>query len=115
MIKKFLYLSPRILSILFILLLAMFSLDVFNEYQGISVIPALLMHLLPAMALALAVIIAWKWDLVGAIVFLGFAAWYIFAVGLDRHWSWYVTISLPSAIVGCLFIASWLQRKKNRI
>lgn len=113
MLKKFLYWSPRIISILFILFLSVFSLDVFSEYQGWKAIGAFLIHLTIPIVLLLAIVAAWKWDLVGAVVFFGFAIWYVWTVGLDGHWSWYLSISGPAALVGLLYLLSWFQKRQN--
>jgi len=110
--NKIIYLLPRILSIAFVLFLSLFALDVFNEYSGWDLVIALFMHLLPSIVLAGVVFISWKYDLVGAFVFLGFAIFYILAVGFDRPWSWYVFISGPAMIVGFLFCLSWLQKRR---
>ena len=112
MLDKSLYWAPRILSLLFIVFLSLFALDVFSEYQGLSVLLPLLIHLLPSLVLLAIVIIAWKYDLVGAISFLAAAIYYIWMVGLDRHWSWYASISGPAVIVGVLFFLSWLRKRK---
>jgi len=111
--NKFLHWSPRVLSLLFIAFLSIFALDVFSEYHGLAVLPALFMHLLIPLILLIAIIAAWKWDIVGAIVFFIFALYYVWMVGLDRHWSWYVSISGPAVIIGGLFLLNWLQKKKE--
>jgi len=113
--QKFLYWIPRILSVLFILFLSLFALDVFSEYQGLAALPALAMHLLPSLILLIAVIAAWKWDLVGVIVFLAFALGYVWLAGLSRPWSWYVSISGPAAVTGILFLLSWIQKRSNNL
>jgi hypothetical protein len=105
--NKFLYWSPRLLSIFFIILLSLFSLDVFGEYQGWAVLPALLMHLVIPVILLVAVIASWKWDLAGAIAFILFAVYYVALVGLGRDWTWYATISGPAVIIGILFLGNW--------
>lgn len=110
---KIIYWLPRILSIGFALFLSLFSLDVFSEYSGSAVLLPLLIHLIPSFVLLAVILVAWKCELVGMIVFLGFALFYIVMVGLDRPWSWYAGISGPSAIVGILFLLSWLERRKN--
>jgi hypothetical protein len=111
--NKFLHWSPRILSLLFVLFLALFALDVFSEYQGLAALPALFMHLLLPLVLLLAVIAAWKWELVGTTVFAFFAVYYVWLVGFGRHWSWYVSISGPALIIGFLFLLDWLQKRKK--
>jgi len=110
---KIIHWLPRVLGICFVIFLSLFSLDVFSEYSGWGVILPLLIHLIPSFVLLAIVLISWKYDLVGAVVFLGFAIFYIFMVGFDKHWSWYVSISLPSAVVGILFLLSWLQKRKR--
>lgn len=112
MTNKFLHWSPRLLSLLFLIFLSLFALDVFNEYQGWAALPALLTHLLLPLVLLLATIAAWKWDLVGVITFFAFAIYYVIMVGFDRHWSWYVSISGPAIIIGALFLSNWIKNKK---
>jgi cell division protein FtsW (lipid II flippase) len=108
---KIIHLLPRILSLAFVLFLSLFALDVFSEYSGWSAILPLLIHLIPIFILLAITLIAWKYDLVGAVVFLGFAILYVFLAGFDRPWSWYAGISLPSALVGGLFILSWYKKR----
>ncbi len=105
---------PRILSIGFVLFLSLFSLDVFSEYSGWSAVLPFLIHLIPSFILLGVVLISLKYDLVGAVVFFGFAVFYVFAVGFGRPWSWYAFISGPAIIVGILFLISWFQNKKLR-
>lgn len=110
-ISKIVYWAPRILSIIFIIFLSLFALDVFNEYKGWSIIPALFMHLIPSLVLLILTIIAWKHDLIGMAVFFLAAISYVLMVGFHHHWSWYAGISGPSAIIGVLFLISWFQKR----
>lgn len=110
---KIIYWLPRILSIGFILFLSLFALDVFSEYSGWDVVLPLLIHLIPSFVLLVVTLISWKYDLVGVVVFWGFAVFYVFAVGFDRPWSWYVGISGPALIVGLFFLLSWLQKRRE--
>jgi len=108
---RIIYWLPRILSILFILFLSLFSFDVFSEYNGWDIVLPLLMHLIPSFVLLGITLVAWKYDLVGAISFLGSGLFYILLVGLDRHWSWYIGISGPAIIIGMLFAWNWFRVK----
>ncbi|MFA5155314.1 MAG: hypothetical protein WC453_02670 [Patescibacteria group bacterium] len=108
---KAIYWLPRILSLGFVLFLSLFALDVFTEYSGWSAVLPFLIHLIPMLILLAAVLVAWKYDLVGAVIFFGFAVFYIVMVGWGRPWSWYAAISLPSAIVGLLYLLSWRYKK----
>ncbi|MBU2219858.1 hypothetical protein KJ665_01820, partial [Patescibacteria group bacterium] len=107
------YWTPRILSLLFIAFLSIFSLDVFEEYQGWGVIIPLFMHLLPALILLAVVILAWKYDLIGAVVFLSFAVLWVWQVGFDRPWSSYALIFGPAFLVSILFFLNWLIKRRN--
>ena len=109
--QKIIYWLPRLLSLGFVIFLSLFALDVFGEKSGWAVALALVMHLLPSLGLLIVIIIAWKYELVGAIVFFAFAIFYILMVGSGRPFSWYAFISIPSAIVGILYFLSWRQNK----
>lgn len=113
LVGKIFYWLPRLLGLGFVIFLSVFSLDVFSEYSGLQVILPLLIHLIPAFILFGVVLLAWKYDLAGAIVFIGFATLYMWDVGFTRPWSWYAGIVAPAAIVGMLFLISWFI-KRNR-
>lgn len=110
--KRVIHWSPRILSLGFVLFLSLFALDVFGEYSGWELILAFSMHLLPSLVLLAAVIISWKCDLIGAIVFFSFAVLYVKLAGFGRPWTWYAFISGPALIVSSLFLLSWFQKRK---
>lgn len=110
----FFYWAPRILSIGFVLFISVFSLDVFSEYSGFGIILPLFMHLLPSILLLIVIAFAWRYELVGAIVFLGFALLYLLDVGFTRPLSWYLGIVLPACIVGILYLFSWIQKRSHK-
>ncbi|NUM25359.1 MAG: hypothetical protein HUU49_01910 [Candidatus Buchananbacteria bacterium] len=110
-INPVLHWLPRLLSLGFVLFLSLFSLDVFNEYQGWQTLLAFLIHSLPSLVVLVAVIIAWKYDLFGAIIFFGFAVAYVLMAGFDKPWSWYATISGPTLLISILFLANFMIKK----
>lgn len=112
--KKFLYYSPRVLSVLFVLFLSLFSLDVFNEYSGWGVLLPLLIHLLIPILLLLAVIIAWKYDLFGALAFFVFIGLFFYEAGFGRDWTVYLAIILPASIIGILFLINYFNWGKRK-
>lgn len=112
MLKKILHWAPRILSLMFVSFLCLFSFDGFSEYNGLSTLLIVFMHLLIPLIVLIAVIISWKKDLVGTIIFLFFAIYYVWMVGLDRHWSWYVAISGPALLIAILYLLNWFQKRK---
>ena len=112
--NKVLYWAPRVLSILFVGFLCLFSFDSFVKFNGWETILAVLAHwLIPAIIL-LGTIIAWKRDLFGALLFFFFAIYYVFMVGFNRHWSWYASISGPAVIIAILYLFSWFQDRKSK-
>jgi len=68
--NQFIFWAPRTLAILFILFLSLFSLDIFDGNYGFwETILGLFMHNIPSMVLLIILIISWKYELVGGIIF----------------------------------------------
>jgi len=120
-INGFIHWTPRVLSILFLLFLAMFSLDVIEPGRGIGEIAiGLFMHNIPVFVLLILLVIAWKHEIVGAVVFILAGLLYIVSIivsGMMNSFEWYMlswplTISGPAFLVGGLFLAEWIQKKK---
>jgi len=121
---SFIYWMPRILCILTILFVSMFSLDAFAP--GLTIWQQLgdfFMHLIPSFVLFAVLIVAWKWELFGGIVFtivgLGLSP-FIFLLNHNRnHFSVgasmgvVMMITFPFVVVGVLFIISHFLRKKT--
>jgi hypothetical protein len=111
--KRLLFWTPRTICILFAAFLSLFSLDVLTEGYGPGeTIVALLIHLVPVYIVVIVLIIAWCWEWLGAILFLTLALFYL-VFGWERfHWTAYLVISGPLAIVGVLFLINWLYREE---
>lgn len=112
---RFLHYAPRLLSLVFVAFLSVFALDVFEGQFNALMIVGFLIHLLPSFALLALTIIAWRYPVAGAGAFIGFALAYVMLAGFDRPWSWYAAISLPSLLVGVLYLADWLYSRKTHI
>jgi len=111
--KQVLFWAPRLLSILFAVFLSLFALDVFNEGYGfLEMIRALLIHLVPVYILAIALVIAWRWDRIGTILFFALALIYPVISWGRLHWSAYLGISGPLVLLGILFLFNWIYRKQ---
>ena len=110
--NKFLFWGPRVLSIMFVVFLGLFSLDSFAEFNGWQTILAFAIHLVIPAVVLLGAIIAWKKDLVGTAIFFFFSVYYVGMTGLGHHWSWYASISGPALLIGILYLANWFQNKK---
>ena len=110
---KLLQWSPRILGILVSLFLGLFSLDAFGPGKTFAqALGDFTIHLTPALILLAVVVVAWRWEWVGALVFTGVAVGYAYAA--RTHFSWIPIIAGPLLIVGILFFWSWTRRKEFR-
>ena len=110
-LKRTVYWAPRILAIAFALFVSIFALDVFGEGQGFwRTLAALLIHLIPTYLVLIALAVAWRWEWVGAVLFVGLAIWYVVMSGGRQHWSAYLVISGSLLLLGGLFAANWIWR-----
>jgi len=101
--NKLLYWTPRILAILAILFMMMFSMDCF-EMGGKDALICLVMHNIPALIIIIVLIIAWKWELIGGILFVvAFITAGIFFKSYSGNPASLIVIS-PFLLTGILFI-----------
>jgi hypothetical protein len=114
---------PRIICILAILFVSLFAADAFAPELTIwQQLGAFIMHLIPSFILLAFLIVAWKWEYIGGIIFI------IIGLGLsplvfihnynmnDSIWmslGVIILITIPFVIVGILFIVSHFLKKKN--
>jgi len=70
-INKFIYWTPRILSIIFICFLTLFSFDVISpELSFGQIVLGLFMHNIPVFILLIVLIISWKHEIVGGVALI---------------------------------------------
>lgn len=121
-INKFVYWTPRILSIIFILFLALMSLDIFEgNYGFLGTILGLFIHNIPAMILLIILIISWKQEVVGGISFvlvgilyLAFIFINIIKTGFEWYYLlWALQISGIAFFIGILFFINWFKKKNK--
>lgn len=101
--NQWLYWLPRALSILFAVFISLLALDVFGEgYSFGETLVALFMHLVPTFILVAVIAIAWRWERVGAALFLALAVLFM-AVSRGEGW----LIAGPLLLLGILFLFDW--------
>lgn len=111
--NKIMYWTPRILTIVFILFLALFAFDVFEGEQSlIKKLGGFLIHLIPNFALILLLILAWKREWIGFIAFMLAGIAYIVLFRGRFPFSTYLIISGPLFLIAVLFLINWINRKK---
>jgi len=122
--EKIYYWLPRVICILAILFVSLFALDAFEP--GLTIweqLGAFLIHLIPSFVLLALLIVAWKWEYIGGVIFviigLGLSP-FIFIKNYNmNHSVWMsslviLTITIPFAIVGALFIVSYFKKKTGK-
>lgn len=112
--------APRAMSIVFIAFLSMFALDVFGEGYGFwKTLLALTMHLIPSFVLIAALVLAWRWEWIGAALYAAAGTLYVFWA-LQRpippaiKLLWVLMIAGPAFLVAALFLANWMKRAEIR-
>ena len=101
--RRWLYWLPRGLSILFALFISIFALDVFGEgYSFGETLVALFMHLIPTFIIVIALLIAWRWERIGAALFIALAIFFLIMSG-GEGW----IIGGPLLLLGVLFLFDW--------
>ena len=114
---------PRIVCILAILFVSLFALDAFASGHPLwQQLRDFFIHLIPSFVLIASLIIAWKWEFIGGIIFMvigiGLSP-FVFRMNYHRTHSIGVSltiifmITIPFVVVGILFIASHYMKKKE--
>ena len=111
---SWLYWTPRILGIIFAFFISIFALDVFVEYKFPEVLVALFMHLVPTYLVVGALLVAWKWERIGGILFLGLGLFYIIMTWGKFEGMTYLIIAGPVILIGILFLISSLRKTKKK-
>ena len=118
-VSKFVYWTPRILSIIFLCFLALFSLDIFDMQLGFwGTVLGLFMHNIPVFALLIVLLFSWKHEWVGGIAFILAGIAYIVSLMFRGPFElykivWAIQIAGPAFFIGILFFLNW-KRKSNR-
>jgi hypothetical protein len=113
---------PRILCIIAILFISMFALDSFSEGTSFwTQLGAFLIHLIPSFFLLIILIVSWRWELTGGILFmvigLGLTP-FVYHLNYNMNNSVLMSlgivlmITIPFVVVGALFIMSYNLKRK---
>jgi hypothetical protein len=94
----------------------MFAFDVFDEAGGFwQILAALTIHLIPSFVLIFALILAWRWEWIGAAVYGAAGALYVTwalwrPIAPAAKLISIACISGPAFVVAALFLVNWLKR-----
>lgn len=112
-IKKAFFWTPRLLTILFSIFISVFTLDAFSEGEGFTkTLIAFLIHFIPTAIIVTILVLSWKREWIGGVVFLLLGIAY--AIVAVSHPSWILAISGPLFIISILFLIGWFRRKEIR-
>ena len=106
--KRWLFWTPRIICMLFAMFISVFALDVFSEHEGFLVTAiALLMHLVPTFIVIALLLLAWRWEWIGAVSFAALGLIYLVQFWGRFPWQTYATIAGPLFVLAVLFSVNW--------
>lgn len=117
--NKFVFWTPRVLSIIFIFLVFLMSFDVFKQNNfSWKIILGFLIHNIPTFLLIILLIISWKKEIVGGIGFIlagliyaGLILKNIILNGFKWYYfNWVLQISGICFFIGVLFLINWKKR-----
>ncbi|KQC15025.1 MAG: hypothetical protein APR63_04480 [Desulfuromonas sp. SDB] len=98
---------PRILAILYICFISLFALDAFSgEESFLEQIAGFIIHLIPSLVLILVLLIAWKKERMGGLLFILLSLAFTLFFNTYRNWVAFLFISVPVLAVGVLFTVS---------
>jgi hypothetical protein len=113
--KRLLFWLPRGLCVLFALFISMFAMDVFGAGYGFpKILLAVLMHMIPTLLLVAVLVVAWRWEWVGAVLFTALAVFYTATSWSRFGWSACALISGPLLVLGILFLFNQLHHAELR-
>jgi len=109
--RNWLYWSPRVLSILFILFISLFALDSFGQGTFIEQVIGFLIHMIPTFILIIMTYFAWKKPLIGALEFVLIAIGFTIFFNTYREIFSFIFLTIPLLIIASLF---YLEYKKTK-
>ena len=105
---------PRSIAILFAAFISVFAFDAFGEkHSSLAEMAGFLIHLVPALVVVVSLIIAWRFRLVGGLLFVivGIASALFFktysSIGT------FCMLSVPLFLIGAMFVASYSLKRSD--
>jgi hypothetical protein len=114
-LAKIIHWSPRVVTIIIIFFITLFSLDVFEmDASLLELLGGFLLHNIPSIVLLILLLIAWKRPEVGFVGFLVAAVLITMLFVRDIFaLSNVILFVLPILLIACLFYADWKWQKTS--
>ena len=120
---KTIFWAPRILGIVAISFISIFAFDAFQpDLTLLEQLRDFLMHLVPSFVLLAILLVAWKWELIGGIIFVAIGLVLtplIYIHNYNMNGSVWMSlgiimlITFPFILVGVLFLLDYKINKKH--
>ncbi|MFA6992893.1 MAG: hypothetical protein WC269_06535 [Candidatus Gracilibacteria bacterium] len=121
-IQRKICLVPKIAGLFFVAFLSLFSLDVISpEYSVGQILLGLFMHNIPVFILLAVLFVAWRYEIVGAVVFALAGVLYILLIifnTINHQFAWYMvswcfSIAGPAFVVSYMYFYCWRNKKRS--
>jgi hypothetical protein len=104
---------PRVLAIVFIVFLMLFSVDTFSgDAPFLKKLGGFLIHSIPSLVLLLVLLIFWKKPLISGSLFILFGVAFALYFNTFRVLSTFLLTTSPFLLVGIIFVWLGLKAKK---
>ena len=104
---------PRILGLLYVILIASFALDSFSGDEGLlTQTGQFVIHLIPAFVAAGILAVSWRYPLIGGICFMVLGMIFTVYFGTYNKLSNFLIVSMPLFLIGVLFMLTHRKRLK---
>ncbi len=116
MSRRALFWAPRALSIAFIAVLSLLALDVFDAGHGpLKTLLALAIHLVPSFVLGVVLLLAWRWEWIGAALFAAAGVLHFILIRQRpmppaTEISQMLPIEGMALVIASLWLANWIKR-----
>ncbi|MBL7809574.1 MAG: hypothetical protein JNN28_17270 [Saprospiraceae bacterium] len=98
---------PRVLAIVFALFISVFALDSFEGHASfLEKLGHLLVHLIPTALVVGALIVAWRYRIIGGLVFMMLGMAFTIHFGTWKEPELFLLFSVPLFVTGLCFIFS---------
>lgn len=103
------------MSIAFAVFVSLFALDVFGAGYGFwGTLVALAMHLIPTAIIVVALVLAWRWEWIGTVLYAAAGCFLMYWNLARGNPVGAIALAVPLFLIAALFALNWIKRKELR-